>query len=198
MKRILIGTCILAASAFVVAAGTTQSTAAASQVALQEPAEPPQQPPAEPVPPAEPAPPTEPAPEQPPTEPAPPTEPGAPGEPGPAPEAAAGETTLKGCLSEGDEEGTYKLTKVSPSEGGEPGAEPGAEASEDVTLKAAEGVDMSSLAEHIGSTVEVSGSWADGPEGGESAVAEAGAVGGGKTFTPTSAQLVSDSCEDGN
>ncbi|MPZ19848.1 MAG: hypothetical protein GEV06_18330 [Luteitalea sp.] len=190
MKRILIGTCILAASAFAVAAGTTQSaSAAASQVALQEPAEPPQQPepPAEP----EPAPPTEPAPEQPPTEPAPPTDPGAPAEAGPAPEAALGGTTIKGCLEKGEEEGTFKLTKVVSSEGGEADAD----AAEDVTLKAAEGVDMSSLADHIGSTVEVSGSWADEPEGGESAVAEAGAVGGGKTFTPASAQLVSDSCE---
>ncbi|MPY87469.1 MAG: hypothetical protein GEU99_06070 [Luteitalea sp.] len=197
MKRIFVGTCVLAACAFAVAAGTTQSTSAAtdSQAVLQEPTEPPQQPEPAPEPTPQEPPPTEPPPtEPPPTEP-PPTEP-APTEPAPqeptepgAPPADMGDVTLKGCLQAGDEEGTFKLTNIEAPEGGEAGDAP-----EEVTLKAPEGVDITPLTEQVGTTVELSGSWAELSED-ETGVAEAGAVGGGKVFEPRSVQPVSASCE---
>ncbi|MPZ21084.1 MAG: hypothetical protein GEV06_24765 [Luteitalea sp.] len=192
MKRIFVGTCILAACAFAVAAGTTQSAGAAtqSQGVLQEPTEPPQQP--EP-PPTEPAPPTDPAPAEP-TEPS-PTEP-SPAEPG----APMGEeVSLQGCLQEGDEAGTFKLTDAKPAEDAGAPADAGAGAPEipagDITVKAAAGVDLS---EHVGHTITVSGGWAEGLEpGAPSGVAEAGATGGGKALEAQSVEMVSASCEGG-
>jgi hypothetical protein len=113
------------------------------------------------------------------------------------------EVKLEGCLQEGDEAGTFKLADAKPAEeGGAPGApaDPGAGApadipAGDITVKAAAGVDLS---EHVGHTITVTGSWAEGLEpGAPSGVAEAGATGGGKALEAQSVEMVSASCEGG-
>ncbi|MPY89189.1 MAG: hypothetical protein GEU99_14845 [Luteitalea sp.] len=117
------------------------------------------------------------------------------------PEAGGEEVTLKGCLQEGDEAGTFKLTNAAPAEEAGVPAAPEAPAGApeipagDITVKAAGGVDLTA---HVGHTIEVTGSWAEGLEpGAESGVAEAGATGGGQALEAQSVEHVSETCEGG-